>query len=271
MKLKNKGKVHPSPSPSSSSFAGEDHLSILNLLPAAILVLASVLSLDDREVLAYMITRSLQTTTTNNPSLISRDSSSKKRSSKKHPPPPDAVKSAHKGGGSSPHKPPVSDCDCFDCYTSYWFRWDSSPNRELIHQVIEAFEDHLTNGESPKPSKKNARLKRRDANSKTVTRVPDSPVVAIPGQPEQEVPDLKSSAEEAQIITDVVVSTEKNVEEESADVVEMTDDFPVPEEADVEVRTPPRTSNHKGLARKVLPDVLGLFNSRLWGLWNPNV
>ncbi|PQQ03739.1 uncharacterized protein Pyn_29386 [Prunus yedoensis var. nudiflora] len=30
-------------------------------------------------------------------------------------------------------------------------------------------------------------------------------------------------------------------------------------------------SNHRGLARKVLPDVLGLFNSRLWNLWSPNV
>ncbi|KAK8529272.1 hypothetical protein V6N13_102205 [Hibiscus sabdariffa] len=276
MKLKTKGKVYPSPSPSpspSSSLSGQHHPSILNLLPAAILVLASVLSLDDREVLAYMITRSLNTTTTTNPSLISGDSSSKKRSSKKHPPPPAAAKSAHKGGGSSSssHKPPVFDCDCFDCYTSYWFRWDSSPNRELIHQVIEAFEDHLTNGESPKPSKKNARLKRRDANSKTVTRILDSPTVALPGQPEQEVPDSKTPAEEAPNITDDVISAENDVEEQTAEVVEMTADFPVPEEADVEVRTPPTTRNHKGLARKVLPDILGLFNSRLWRLWNPNV
>ena len=30
-------------------------------------------------------------------------------------------------------------------------------------------------------------------------------------------------------------------------------------------------NHHKGLARKVLPDVLGLFNSRLWNLWGPNV
>lgn len=28
---------------------------------------------------------------------------------------------------------------------------------------------------------------------------------------------------------------------------------------------------HKGLARKVLPDVIGLLNSRLWNLWGPNV
>lgn len=28
---------------------------------------------------------------------------------------------------------------------------------------------------------------------------------------------------------------------------------------------------HKGLARKVLPDIMGLLNSRLWNLWSPNV
>ena len=30
-------------------------------------------------------------------------------------------------------------------------------------------------------------------------------------------------------------------------------------------------SNHKGLTRKVLSDVLGLLNSWLWSLWGPNV
>ena len=62
MKIKNKGKVYPSPSSSSSSslaipcHSDGDFLSVLKLLPATILALASVLSLEDREVLAYMIT-----------------------------------------------------------------------------------------------------------------------------------------------------------------------------------------------------------------------
>ncbi|XWS37096.1 hypothetical protein CRYUN_Cryun19dG0013400 [Craigia yunnanensis] len=29
--------------------------------------------------------------------------------------------------------------------------------------------------------------------------------------------------------------------------------------------------SHKGLARKVLPDVVGLFNSRLWSHWGPSI
>ncbi|KAE8719655.1 hypothetical protein F3Y22_tig00109936pilonHSYRG00102 [Hibiscus syriacus] len=238
MKLKNKGKVYPS-----SSSSGEDHLSVLNLLPATILTLLHVLSLDERETLAYMITRSLKTTTTNN-----NHSSSKKR-----PPPTTEAKSAH--------KQPVFDCDCFDCYTSYWFRWDSSPKRELIHQAIESFEAHLTNGGSPRPSKKNARLKRRDANSGTVTRILDSPVVALPGRSEQEVPDSKGSADEAPaMITDDVISTDKNVEEESAEAVEMTEDFPVAEEAER-----PQGSGEEGVtghSRIIQFSFMGPFESK---------
>ena len=62
MKIKNKGKVYPSPSSSSSSslaipcHSDGDFLFVLKLLLATILALASVLSLEDREVLAYMIT-----------------------------------------------------------------------------------------------------------------------------------------------------------------------------------------------------------------------
>ncbi|GAV61994.1 hypothetical protein CFOL_v3_05519, partial [Cephalotus follicularis] len=67
---------------------------------------------------------------------------------------------------------PVFDCDCFDYYTSYWYRWDSSPNCKLIHKAIEAFEDHLTNGESEK-SKKPTRTKRRDKSGRRI--VVDTP------------------------------------------------------------------------------------------------
>ncbi|KAJ4916680.1 Uncharacterized protein Rs2_02230 [Raphanus sativus] len=170
MRTKSKGKVHPSPSPPppSSSSRGEDCLSVLKLLPAVILVLVSALSPEDKQVLAYLITRN--------------------------------------------KKSPVLDCECFDCYMSYWFRWDSSPNRELIHQIIEAFEDHLENNKSPIASE--------------VTE----PVLVVP--------------------SDEVKSPEKSTEMLR---------FPVA-----------AATGHKGLARKVLPDVLGLFNSRFWRLWSPN-
>nr|CAN73358.1 hypothetical protein VITISV_012626 [Vitis vinifera] len=136
MKIKRKGKVYPSSSSSSSSY--KDAISVFKLLPATILALASALSVDDREVLAYMITRSI--TTANPSSIIER----------------------HKKKCKTPHnvqKLPLFECGCFDCYISFWFRWDSSPDRELIHHAIEAFEDQLTTTEF---FKKNGRGRKRD-------------------------------------------------------------------------------------------------------------
>ncbi|KAB2599101.1 hypothetical protein D8674_009372 [Pyrus ussuriensis x Pyrus communis] len=166
MKIKNKGKVYPSPSssvPAGSSSSDGYVLSVLQLLPAAILALASVLSLEDREVLAYLITRSMKNTPNTSSSSIPAAQDPQKKTSKKGP-----KKSA---STAAAHQPPMFDCDCFDCYRSYWFKWDSSPNRELIHQAIEAFEDHLANGERPK---RNAgKGKRRDKQGRR-----DAPITA---------------------------------------------------------------------------------------------
>ena len=288
MKIKNKGKVHPSPSSSSSSSSNDREvvLSVLKLLPAAVLALASVLSLEDREVLAYLITKSLKT-----PS--SSSSESKKKSSKK------ALNSTNNGGGggsSHSHRPPMFDCDCFDCYTSYWVRWDSSPNRELIHQVIEAFEDHLTNGEKSSSKKINGRGKRKDklGRSREAHNLVLAPADG-PAQPDSPLPESSTttttaaatdtassettsfgcetavvSVPEVEKITD---GLERNEVEEN-DIVEATEEEELlSEAADDDVAVVLRTmaaSDHKGLARKVLPDVLGLLNSRLWSLWSPN-
>ncbi|KAG2269642.1 hypothetical protein Bca4012_062663 [Brassica carinata] len=218
MRTKSKGKVHPSPSPLppssfSSSSKGDDCLSVLNLLPAVILVLVSALSPEDKQVLAYLITRSFKTT-------IRSSCDSKNNKS----------------------KAPVFDCECFDCYMSYWLRWDSSPNRELIHQIIEAFEDHLTNGEnnssaaaSQKPNGRGGgggKKKKKDKSSRS-SRVEEEPIESL--------------------------------------VVPPCDGVKSPEKSTEMLRLPAAAATgYKGLARKVLPDVMGLFNSRFWRLWNPN-
>lgn len=276
MKLKNKGKVHPSPSSSSSSCsniasvnggvsvggvgAGGDCLSVLKLLPAAIFTLVVVLPLDDREVLAYLIMRSMKSTAAAEVNSSGSSFSPKKPSKK-----------TASGGGSG------LCCDCFDCYTSFWFRWDSSPNRELIHQAIEAFEDHLTTGETEK-NKKNAKSKRRDKmsrrfNANGVTR-PDS----TPGRPDSAALEEESSVCSASsVVSDVPVDSPCSAEvKEVGNVTDVGDVTPPCVEEDELDRTAVSSSatmmnNHKGLARKVLPDVLGLFNSRLWSLLSPNV
>lgn len=128
-----KGKVHPSP----SSVADQ-----LALLPAAILTLAAALSPEDREVLAY---------------LISCSNSSGNASSGARP-------SGRKNGeqpvfsGEEDH-PPKFQCGCFRCYKSFWSRWDASPNRQAIHEIIDAYEEGLfrNGGKSPGAKKKKQR------------------------------------------------------------------------------------------------------------------
>ncbi|XP_038894832.1 uncharacterized protein LOC120083238 [Benincasa hispida] len=126
-----RGTVHPSPPIIS------DHLSFL---PTAILTLAAALSLEDREVLAYLISScSNDFTAVNN--------RSNHRGKAAHQKPPAAAK------GGSDH-PPAFSCDCFRCYTSYWVRWDSSPNRQLIHEIIDAYEEKLAESKAGKNNKK---------------------------------------------------------------------------------------------------------------------
>ncbi|XP_010249080.1 PREDICTED: uncharacterized protein LOC104591767 [Nelumbo nucifera] len=258
---KSKGKVFPSPSSYSPSDCSpsRDALSVLNLLPAAILALASVLSLEDREVLAYMITRSIKTT---HPSSLIEEKNKCKKPNNIH------------------HNPPLFDCGCFDCYTSYWFRWDSSPNRELIHQAIEAFEDHLTNGEN---LKKNGRGKKKDKMSRRVVEKPADKPEKVKMAPKEEpepppnpVPEADNNcyslpkndvhAARAPENSDEMKG-ENKIDYEEGDAEYAAGELPDMVAAGLHLPA----SNHKALARKVLPDVLGLFNSRLWRLWSPNV
>lgn len=155
------------------------------------------------------------------------------------------------------------DCECFDCYTSYWCKWDSSPNRELIHQAIEAFEEHLNNGEA---STKKGKNKKRDQKGRRGVEHPEEKT-----SPETH----QASPENMEVGLPQVDDLVGESEDASGDgVVEVASP-----EMEVALRPSPAAGGggggggggHKGLARKVLPDVLGLFNSRLWSLWSPNV
>ncbi|PQQ21158.1 uncharacterized protein Pyn_04481 [Prunus yedoensis var. nudiflora] len=147
-KLYRKGTVHPSPPIIS------DHLAFL---PATILTLAAALSPEDREVLAYLISCS-------NSSVNLSSSSS--YGSRKSTAASAAKKAAAKGSGSGGDHPERFNCDCFRCYTSYWVRWDESPNRQLIHEIIDAFEDGVlaeSKGQSnSKYNNNNSRKERRN-------------------------------------------------------------------------------------------------------------
>ncbi|KAJ0530747.1 hypothetical protein HanRHA438_Chr10g0464481 [Helianthus annuus] len=128
-----KGKIHPSPSPTTTPY---HHLS---LLPLAIATLAATLPPQDQQVLAYLLSISA-TTTTGKPS----------------------TKSAGKPTTGADH-PPQFNCNCFRCYTSFWVRWDASPNRKVIHEIIDAYEDGLVH------NKKNGKNKKERKNNKCLS------------------------------------------------------------------------------------------------------
>lgn len=146
-KLYRKGTVHP------SSPAVSDHLSFL---PATILTLAAALSSEDREVLAYLLLIS-----NNNNSSADRSSHRRKPSSSSSSSCAAAAGSQRSCLPSKSDHPPMFSCDCFGCYTSYWVRWDCSPSRELIHEIIDQFEDGLLKSSNTKGSSTNKTKKER--------------------------------------------------------------------------------------------------------------
>ncbi|CAM9002590.1 unnamed protein product [Rhodiola kirilowii] len=142
-KLYRKSTVHPTLTSSSSSPTSiSDHLAFL---PAAIFTLTAALTTEEKEVLAYLLSCS------NNLSCNYRR------------------EKQQKGCAFSDHCA-VFGCSCFRCYMSYWIRWDSSPNRQLIHEIIDAFEDNLVKKSDRGSSKKNRRKKGKSLSVNELTR-----------------------------------------------------------------------------------------------------
>ncbi|XP_019418215.1 PREDICTED: uncharacterized protein LOC109329008 isoform X2 [Lupinus angustifolius] len=129
-KIYRKGTIHPSPP------IITDHLAFL---PAAILTLAAALSQEDREVLSYLISCFSSTNFSDN-----------------------SRRNAATGGDHVP----LFHCCCFRCYMSYWVRWDTSPSRQLIHEIIDAFEDWLAQQKNMKSNNKGRNGKKEKRNNK---------------------------------------------------------------------------------------------------------
>ncbi|RZS11140.1 hypothetical protein BHM03_00042455 [Ensete ventricosum] len=226
---KGKGKIHPSPAdggggPSSPS---QDVLAVLKLLPAAILALTVALTYQDKEVVAYLITRSIH-----GPATLT--AGAERRRCRGHR--------------------PLFDCGCFDCYISFWSRWDCSPDRELIHQAIEAFEEHLASLE-------------KKAGGRGRRRVVDG---AENGKKKKKKKNKKMKERRKAVVEGV----ERSVEYESAaglsgevkDIVEAAAEEGGEEKSVEEEAMPVGCERRRGW-----PDVMGLFNSRLLSLWGPGV
>ncbi|CAI8586239.1 unnamed protein product [Vicia faba] len=132
----------PTSSYDNSQLSSEDYAKEPPLVPphfATTLLNLPALSTEDREVLAYLIYCSSAATPpafTGNPKW-------------------NTVKNTDHAT--------LFNCSCFRCYTSYWVRWDESPNRELIPEILDAFEEWLA--QSNKGGKK-GKGKKREAFKK---------------------------------------------------------------------------------------------------------
>ncbi|XP_020242714.1 uncharacterized protein LOC109820929 [Asparagus officinalis] len=59
------------------------------------------------------------------------------------------------------HAPNIG-CSCFGCYKSFWARWDASPNRHVIHLILDAFEETLESKEANSKKKRGLKSKKID-------------------------------------------------------------------------------------------------------------
>ncbi|CAI9286623.1 unnamed protein product [Lactuca saligna] len=201
-----KGKIHPSPPPPSAT--PEHHLS---LLPLAIATLAAALAPEDQEVLAYLLSSSANTT------IFSTGGKPTNKS----------------GGGASSggdHLPQFN-CNCFRCYTSFWVRWDASPNRKVIHEIIDAYEDGLIH------NKKNGKSKKERKNNKTASSSSSSPSSSSSCR----VSHAPLTASES------VINAPPQSEQKGSD-----------EEDEIAIG-----SSEKGSVRKIV----SFIGERIWGVW----
>lgn len=210
---KSKFKVHPSPSPPS------DALSVLNLLPPAIFTLTAALAFEDKEVVAYLMIRSLY-------GLGPTEAEERRRCRR-------TAAGAHR---------PAFDCGCFDCYTWFWSRWDCSSDRDVIHLVVEGFEEHLAMKE----------MRGREARRKRKKREKEEKMVEV------EAAEENKGFEEEEEEEAVTLSEERENDEKE-------ESLEVNEEGEEVVEIPAVI----GDKRRGLSDLMGIFNLRLLSLWSP--
>ncbi|KAG0495515.1 hypothetical protein HPP92_000206 [Vanilla planifolia] len=110
-------KIHPA-APSSSPFE------LLAFLPSALLTLAAALSPEEREVVFYLLSSGEASV-----ALAPQTSLAWRKETHLVPP--------HR----RPIHPPEIGCGCFGCYKNFWSRWDASPNRLVIHRILDAVEE----------------------------------------------------------------------------------------------------------------------------------
>ncbi|XP_062219136.1 CASP-like protein 4A1 [Phragmites australis] len=245
------GKIHPSPS-GAGGWGDDPVAAAFRLLPAAMLVVATALRPEDQEVLAHLVIRK---------PLQGGDDAAAVPPSEQ---PARGVGRRHRG------HPPTIGCGCFECYITFWSRWDCSPQCDGIHAALDAFEEHLFAAEAaatPPPSSK-----RRDKGKRS--RVPAIPPPPPPPQPPMPLRRPKSLEPQAvEVVQELSSPLAPSCPPPpplglAAYIPEEKDKAPQPSaEAEVGERESTAEERKRGWV-DVMGGVLGL---RLWGIWSPVV
>ncbi|KAG6529762.1 uncharacterized protein LOC122040150 [Zingiber officinale] len=211
-------RVHPAPLP--------NHLAAL---PAAVMALAAVLAPEEQEVLAYLLSSN---------------------------------GGAGGGGGErrrewSPQRPthlPELGCGCFGCYTSFWARWDASPNRQVIHRIIDAVEEGLA-------SKERERGRRRRRSGRGGRKGAAFKAAAAPEEGKVARPQLFPSSDDDGREYDDTTSSVDGADEEAPPVA-------AAEEKVEDGTSDGDNSAINAIDKSSVRRFMTFIGERVWGVWN---
>lgn len=190
------------------------------------------------------------------------------------------------------------DCSCFQCYMGFWSRWDASPNREIIHQAIDLFEDHMaaaaaaeavessnakggaSRGKNRKGSKSGKEEKNGDS-SKVVNSTswggPDENTGLQQQQNakfESSTQDLDAADKEVKSERDILVWGEHEDAPKSKQIVPLVfeegdgEGTQVEQHQKQEARVGACPLGGRSLMRRMFPNIMGFVADHLWTAWS---
>eukprot|EP01018_Ginkgo_biloba_P020055 Gb_13151 [translate_table: standard] len=210
---------------------------LLKILPEAIITLSIALPSEDQEVLFYLIGRSLN--------LFSLYKNEGKNYSKR-------------GRKCIGHRLSF-DCSCFECYMSFWGRWNDSPNHELIHEAINLFEDHMAGIESNnKMGKNRKKMKFREEKiAKQVVWAKDNCNINREMFAEEKHLSQKSKSNQVVPFGSDRVTNLGYIDEEQKNRPQMMEKY---------LRS---AGSERTMIRRMLPELMGFLTENLRTVWRP--
>ncbi|XP_018685874.2 uncharacterized protein LOC103996295 [Musa acuminata AAA Group] len=195
-------------------------------LPAAVMALAAVLTAEDQEVLAYLLS----------------------------------------GGGGRWREqrrrrahPPELECGCFGCYKSFWARWDASPNRHVIHRIIDAVEESLEARECDRGGGGRRRRRSGRGGNKGAILAPNATAVA----------EAEEAADSLRVEGKVSPALDaEHFPHDDGDDYDDDDGEDEDDEDDDEEEQEMNESNNNNKSKNSVRRFMSFIGETVWGVWN---